>query len=268
MKGKGGSLPVGVPPGFQTELRGEGGAGGPSSASAAATATAQEVKALEAKLNATRKEKELYEKAVSHSSTLLDGMLFPGDASTDAPPPRDPFAVLTKSEGWYSNATSLPDGAPRDEHPAILRSCVLELSLDYCTRVTTRSTNAYLEELGAIPESDPFPSMEEIERRLLDDVSAKEPYCGLIEKCVLGGYEDEECRPARCPFVNDAACVYVRSCFEPSVQDEYGTALGLIEEGEKVMDKDWAAGGGAANKKGDGDATKSAGVGGWGVPAQ
>jgi len=40
-----------------------------------------------------------------------------------------------------------------------------------------------------------------------------------------------------CPFVNDAACIYVTSCFDGPVQDEYGLALGLIVEGETVMEK-------------------------------
>ena len=67
---KEGSLPVGVPPGFQPELRGLG-SGKPAAVNAA------ELNALEQKLNVTKKEKELYEKAVAHSSNLLEGMLFP-----------------------------------------------------------------------------------------------------------------------------------------------------------------------------------------------
>ncbi|KAL9190450.1 hypothetical protein ACHAXT_007661 [Thalassiosira profunda] len=260
-KGKkgGGSLPVGVPPHFQTELRGPGGVGGGG-------ASAQEVKELETKLNVTKKEKELYEKAVTHSSQLLDGMLFPNDEAAA----RDPFAILTKSEGWHQNATALPAGAPNDEHPSILRSCTLELSIDYCNRVTTRGTNAYLAELNAIPESDPFPSLEQIEARLVDDVKKTEPYCALVEGCILSNFEKEECRPDKCPFENEAACRYVGSCLDPRVQDEYGVALGLTTEGEKVLEKDFGGlgSGAAGDKKAGAEAAdkKKAGVAGWGVP--
>ena len=268
--GGGGSIPVGIPPNSAHNLgstvAGGGSAGGGSS-SAEAAATAQEVKDLKLKLNITTQEKELYEKAVTHSSNLLDGLLFPNDGEGDDPTTgtkRDPFTILTNSDGWYQNATTLPEGASNEEHPTILRSCMMELTIDYCTRITTRSTKVYLEELNAIPESDPFPSMEEIEKRLMEDVTKVEPYCGLIESCMLGNFESEGCRPEKCPFENRAACHYVDSCLDPEVQDEYGLALGLIEKGEAVKDKDF----GSSVRAAAADAKKdNAGVGGWGVPA-
>jgi len=292
MMGREGSLPVGVPPNFQTELRGTGGASGGgagSVSSAESAANAAAMKVLEMELNATKKEKELYEKAVTHSGHLMDGLLLPKKATEDdASSDRDPFAVLTRSDGWYSNATSLPDPAAtrNDEHPGILRSCVLELALDYCARITSRATNDYLDVLGRIPEADPFPSLEEIESTLMDNIKEEEPYCAAVESCALGNFEGPECRPEKCPFENDAACRYVESCFDPLIQAEYGVALGLLKEGERVMDQDWSADGGSLVTKGSGsgataaaagetaasggsaatEGSASAGVGGWGVP--
>mmetsp|Transcript_25112 Transcript_25112/g.37324 ORF Transcript_25112/g.37324 Transcript_25112/m.37324 type:complete len:525 (-) Transcript_25112:106-1680(-) len=263
--GKEGSLPVGVPPGFQSELRGTGGSGKPAAAAAIDDA---KVKALEQTLNVTKKEKELYEKAVTHSSNLLDGMLFP-DEENSPKKGRDIFSTLTSTDGWFNNATTIPSGAPNDEHPSILRSCAMELSIDYCNRLTSRETNAYVELLTAIPESDPFPPLEEIEQTLLDAVKSKEPYCSLLESCILSDYEAEECRPAQCPFENSAACTYLESCFDPSVQTEYGIALGLLSEGEKLSEKIWdEKKDDAATASTDADGgVKSAGVQGWGVPA-
>ncbi|KAL7457070.1 hypothetical protein ACHAWC_009983 [Mediolabrus comicus] len=251
---KEGSLPVGVPPGFQPELRGLG-SGKPAAANAA------ELNALEQKLNVTKKEKELYEKAVTHSSNLLEGMLFPSDGKSEKES-RDVFSTLTSTDGWFSNATTIPSDAPNDEHPTILRSCALELSIDYCNRVTTRETNAYVETLNAIPESEPFPSLDEIEKKLLDDVKSKEPYCSILESCILNDYEAEECRPEKCPFQNKAACTYLESCFDASVQTEYGIALGLLVEGEKLSEKDWSLKKEQASSSADGATVK-----GWGVPA-
>jgi hypothetical protein len=89
----------------------------------------------------------------------------------------------------------------------------------------------------------------------------------LIEGCVSTNFEDPICRPSSCPFVNAAACSYVECCLEPNVQDEYGVALGLMKEGERVMDMDWS--GGIKKKKGDGTTGgNDASVGGWGVPAK
>ncbi|KAL3777945.1 hypothetical protein ACHAW5_008348, partial [Stephanodiscus triporus] len=269
--GGGGSLPVGVPPGFQTELR--GGGGGVSD-----TVQKRKVRDLETRLNVTIREKDLYEKASLHSGYLLEGLLFPKGRTKDGEEDGkeeddrrlhhgDPFAILSSIEnGWHRNGTSLPPGSSNDEHPLILRSCVLELVVDYCSRVTTRVTNEYIRELNAIPESDPFPTLDEIEKRLLDDVKDREGYCGLIEGCVTTNFEDPSCRPLSCPFVNAAACTYVECCLEPNVQDEYGVALGLMKEGERVMDMDWSGG---IKKRGDGTyGGNDASVGGWGVPAK
>ena len=53
------------------------------------------------------------------------------------------------------------------------------------------------------------------------------------------------------------------------MQDEYGVALGLIEEGESVSDKDWSIvskkGGDSGTSPGGKDAM---GVGGWGIPVK
>ncbi len=117
--------------------------------------------------------------------------------------------------------------------------------------------------------------MDEIEGRLLDDVAKREPYCGLIEMCVLTNFEgtgtdamtaveggassssssssssksSSSCCPPKCPFANEAACAYVECCLDQNVQEEYGVALGLIEEGESVSNKDWSV---VGKKGGDG----------------
>ena len=251
---------MGVPLDFQTKLRGGG------NRAASDPAQTKKIADLESRLNATIEERGLYEKANTHSGYLLDGLLFPGGGRKKK---KDPFAILSGSGGWHKNATSPPAdaAAASDEHPLILRPCVLELVVDYCTRVTNRVTNDYIAELNAIPESDPFPTLDEIEGRLLDDVSKREPYCGLIEMCVLTNFEgtgtdgmtaveggpssssSSSCRPPKCPFATEAACAYVDCCLDPNVQDEYGVALGLIEEGERVSDQDWSV---VGKKRGDG----------------
>ena len=287
--GGGSSLPVGVPLDFQTELRGGG------NRAASDPAQTKKIADLESRLNATIEERGLYEKANTHSGYLLDGLLFPGggDGGGGRKKKKDPFAILSGSGGWHKNATSPPAdaaAAASDEHPLILRSCVLELVVDYCTRVTNRVTNDYIAELNAIPESDPFPTLDEIEGRLLDDVAKREPYCGLIEMCLLTNFEgtgtdgmtaveggpsssssSSSCRPPKCPFANEAACAYVECCLDPNVQDEYGVVLGLIEEGERVSDKDWSGVGGGGKKGGDRTSSggnDAASVGGWGIPVK
>jgi len=121
-----------------------------------------------------------------------------------------------------------------------------------------------VELLTAIPETDPFPSLDEIEKTLLDSVKSKEPYCSLLEGCILSDFEAEECRPAQCPFENKAACTYLESCFDPSVQTEYGIALGLLSEGEKLSEKIWDE---KKEETTSASAEGGAKIQGWGVPA-
>ena len=75
-----------------------------------------------------------------------------------------------------------------------------------------------------------------------------------------------ECRPEKCPFENGAVCDYVEICFDIKVQNEYGVALGLILEGDKVMDKDSNSGLGIDMDDEAGGVSDNAGVGGWGIP--
>ena len=256
-KGKGAmSLPIGVPPGFQPELR---------VGSTASSRSDEDVRDLEEKLNATTKKADLYQNAIKHSNNLLDGLLFPSKRKENATAQQDIFTLLSNTDGWFQNATTIPAGSPNNEHPAILRSCATELALDYCTRVSTRETNTYVEELGSIPDDQPFPTMEEIEKRLVDRINITEPYCAKIETCILTGYESEDCRPLSCPFKNQAACDYVQNCFGVDIQNEYAVALGLISEGESLSTVDLAAPTASKSGVNSTQAEKSS-IGGWGVP--
>ena len=137
--------------------------------------------------------------------------------------------------------------------------------------------------------------MDEIEGRLLDDMAKREPYCWLIEMCVLTNFEGtgmdgmtaveggpsssssssslllslSSCCPPKCPFANEVECMYAKCCLNQNVQEEYGVTLGLIEEGESVSNKDWRA----VGKKGGNGGTSSGGndamgIEGWGIPVK
>ena len=132
---------MGVPLDFQTKLRGGG------NRAASDPAQTKKIADLESRLNATIEERGLHEKAKTHSGYLLDRLLFPGGGDGGGrKKKKDPFAILSGSGGWHKNATSPPAdaAAASDEHPLILRLCVLELVIDYCTCVTNHVTNDYI----------------------------------------------------------------------------------------------------------------------------
>ena len=41
---------------------------------------------------------------------------------------------------------------------------------------------------------------------------AEEPYCHLLDQCLLGGFKDPQCFPKSCPFNNDYGCLYIAQC--------------------------------------------------------
>ena len=79
-------------------------------------------------------------------------------------------AVLTTGADGTAGATS----ELSDEY--ILRSCVVDLSLDYCTRVSTRVTTDYLDGLEKIPEAE-YPKLSDLDALLANRTDEVEPYC-------------------------------------------------------------------------------------------
>lgn len=192
------SLPIGVP-------------------GSSAVASTVQTSALEGKLEAAQAEGKLMERAATHASLLLDNVLFP-------PANLDAFTTLTETNGW--------DKTSPHAEVQVLRTCVTELSLDYCSRISTKVTNEYLENAmqNGADEID-MSNIEEIEADLKAKLASIEEYCALYDACYTTEFAAEECRPDTCPF-NAVGCAYLTSCFEKSVQTEYAIAMKLIEEGE------------------------------------
>lgn len=194
-------LPVGIPT---------------SGNAAVASVSSEEVEALTKELK--KKEEAVNEltKTVSFTSKLMDAMNFPLGNGTD------PFEVLTTTKGWDVPA----DG---DVVTQVVKSCVMELSMDYCTRYSVHLATEYVDANSDMKE---FPSLEEVEAILKKQINETEPYCGVFDDCLVKEFVGEECRPEKCPFQNPTACNYLTACFEESLQKEYAIALKLIEEGD------------------------------------
>jgi hypothetical protein len=197
-------LPVGIP----TDANNAAG-----SASAAVVQTA----ILESKLkDAVASEKKM-EKAATHASLLLDNILFPTKN-------KDPFTLLATSGGW--NKTK------EDPELLVLVTCVKELSLDYCARLSTRLTEDYVEDaLKKVNSTKELSSITEIEKELKRKLQDTEAYCGIFDDCYATKFVSASCRPETCPF-QPIGCSYVTSCLDDLIQAEYAKALNLIQDGD------------------------------------
>jgi hypothetical protein len=130
------------------------------------------------------------EAAAAQSALLMDALLAgPGKGGADA------FSALKEAGGW--------DGRP----DLMLRGCVVDLTLDFCSRA---ATGIYRESPEDIPEEE-----------LMQKLSDAEPFCGVFEMCFENDFENETCRPDSCPFWNEMGCRYTAACLDGAVQKEY-----------------------------------------------
>lgn len=222
------SLPVGVPTGYGAKLKG--------GSSGSAYALEKELKTAEGKLEAAEKKATDNELASKHAGYLIESFLFPNTFNTTdadgnvSQKPIDAFAKMKEIDAWdatYSDSTG-------NEEAAILKSCVIDLSLDFCTRLSTKKTTDYLESIKSLPDSE-YPSFTKMEAELTEMIEKVEPYCSKFNNCYKSNFnETDGCRPTSCPFNNEFACVYVSSCTSELIRGEYKEALEKISSSKNT----------------------------------
>mmetsp|Transcript_7257 Transcript_7257/g.11448 ORF Transcript_7257/g.11448 Transcript_7257/m.11448 type:complete len:411 (+) Transcript_7257:71-1303(+) len=156
---------------------------------------------LESTLETVTEAGELMERAATHASLLLENILFP--------PEKDAFKAMTDADAWDKKNNSDPE-------IQVLRSCVTDLCLDYCSRLSTRMTNEYLDEILS-GEIDSDYDLKAIETDLKNRLSEKEVYCGIFDDCLAEDFVSEKCRPDKCPLSQNG-CTYVTACFDNSIK--------------------------------------------------
>ena len=156
----------------------------------------------------------------------------------------DAFWFMTETNAWHSNRTTQPASshafAPSAPPPAVdkdtliqnddfvLRSCLMELSLDYCSRFSDKLALDWLDRLDntIIDQwTADLVNSTALEAEFLQLLEEQEPYCVVLESCLTLNMEPAECRPPTCPFVDPTACRYLSSCFHPDVQRHYAKTL-------------------------------------------
>jgi hypothetical protein len=229
----GGGLPVGLPS-----------LGSSGSSGAQVSALQKQVKEL------STKSKD-YAKLIVRSSSVVDALLFPvGQPSQVVLPNQtntakgntttttnnnasyafdtftDVFAVLHQRNGWNLNTSAVTSNPTT----YVILSCALDVILDVCQRVNTHVTTDVAEHY---PLEDVFRNFTKLDLMINAMVDQREPYCGILDDCLLKNFEPAKCRPPTCPFHDPAACRYLTACLTEPIQTEYALALDLIQEGEK-----------------------------------
>lgn len=226
------TLPVGIP-GTSTSSSG-------SSSSSSSGVLQAQVSLLQQELETSQKETKQVNQAASMSSLLLDGLLVPNNETNEA----EIFHQLSQNNGTGWSATETENVTLYTT-----RTCLMELTLDYCSRISTHVTMDYVNSLN-LDEVEPTSlNISEIETTLAQQINDTEPYCAILEACILDDFANQECRPASCPFQQEQACRYVNGCLNKDLLTEYAVALGVVEEGDPFPPPEAAAAAASPPKK-------------------
>mmetsp|Transcript_7098 Transcript_7098/g.10171 ORF Transcript_7098/g.10171 Transcript_7098/m.10171 type:complete len:573 (-) Transcript_7098:48-1766(-) len=206
------------------------------------------IKSLESKV-------QIYKDASTHGGYLIESFLFPqqveymsnGDQSlagdgkyselsnhTKETRIVDIFDVMTKNNTWHTDTNSFDKSSLNleEKNDILIKSCFVDLTLDYCKRLSTKVTNDYIDTLKNVTDLPSFATMESEVKNLIEK---EEPYCSGFYACVKAQFQGDDeimkkCRPSSCPFRNDNACTYVASCMSKNIQAEYHDAVFKFDE--------------------------------------
>ena len=199
-------LPLGVP---------VGGSSSSSSSSSSTTGSDANVALLEQEVEKYKKSAGEMKQSATKTATMIQTLYF-NENSTDM------FTLLDEQGSWgdYDSYTNLND---------IYRVCVIELSYDYCDRLHGPMGEMVVKELinSDLSQEELLAISQDAEKLVAEKVMEKEPYCGIIDNCIVGNFKDESCRPKTCPFNNELACRVLSSCKEEVTVKEYADALKL-----------------------------------------
>lgn len=237
--GKEKAMPVGIPylsVGNQKQSD-------PASVSVTNSALQSKVKSMESKVSKLETKNSDLQQTTEHAGSIIDSFLFPPGTDSVSDDGNkyahtDIFALMTETKAWDVKTAEFSIDANADadaQKGAVLKSCFVDMALDYCTRASTKFTNEYLTKLDEQTKGEnatEYPSFGEMEKQMKQILLDEEPYCSIVSKCYKEDFTSSECRPDTCPFVNDSGCRYVSSsCLAPSIQKEYFKAL--TEESKK-----------------------------------
>eukprot|EP00560_Eucampia_antarctica_P006675 CAMPEP_0197823496 /NCGR_PEP_ID=MMETSP1437-20131217/847_1 /TAXON_ID=49252 ORGANISM="Eucampia antarctica, Strain CCMP1452" /NCGR_SAMPLE_ID=MMETSP1437 /ASSEMBLY_ACC=CAM_ASM_001096 /LENGTH=543 /DNA_ID=CAMNT_0043422703 /DNA_START=59 /DNA_END=1690 /DNA_ORIENTATION=- len=213
------------------------------------------VTSMESKISKLEERNKELVVTTEHAGWLIDSFLLPnnngkvsddGDDNKNKYAHADLFEILTDTQAWdiplQESLSDTTDGTTTDQsgdadfqQQKIWKTCMVDMTLDYCTRASTKLTHKYLNKLDDEQKetgSDEFPSFAEMETHMTQVVKDEEPYCAIIASCYKNDFASpSECRPATCPLVNESACRYVSaSCLSPDIQQEYHKAIFDVQD--------------------------------------
>lgn len=176
----------------------------------------------ESKLLEAKKKIKDEKATATRTAEFVDATLFPllipdsPHMSDNGKNYTDIFAYLISQKAWDSKTPA----------ETVLRTCVAEVSLDYCTRCSNKFTEDWASKLPVsheITDEDITKFRKDLEVYF----NTSEPFCGVMDDCIDANFTKTDCRPTKCPFSDRTGCRYLTTCFSETIQSEYADAMNL-----------------------------------------
>lgn len=164
------------------------------------------------------------------SSTFVEVLLFPVRGKGDTFPVisdngknyTDVYAMLQQQNAWKSDKI----------FDQIIRTCVSEIALDYCSRLSTAYMEVWIDS-WPLSKQITEEAFQEFQTQLQLDLAANDPFCAVMDDCAVSNFAEPKCQPTTCPFSDRTVCRYLTACLTDQIQHEYAEAMDLLPQKEQ-----------------------------------
>ena len=145
----------------------------------------------------------------------------------------DMYAMLGEIDAWGKRSIHNADAS------IVLRTCVTELTLDYCDRIATQYMESWID-TWPVNQTITDEVFDQYQLQISQFINATEPQCYYYvvqNVCSTSNFTNMECQPNTCPFQDRTACRFLTACLTEQLQTEYAEALQLSAVPSKEQSK-------------------------------
>lgn len=175
-KKKNTQLPLGVPGKSSTATT--------KGSDSTSSTSSEDVELYRRQIEKHKNDTEAMTKVAARAATMMETVLFGDEKSNDM------FSLLAERDVWKDtkSLSTLDD---------VYRVCVMEVSLDYCQRLADPAGTKIVDDLLAsdLSSEELMKASENVEALIMEEIGKKEPYCAILDNCIMSGMQDAACRP-------------------------------------------------------------------------
>ena len=132
------------------------------------------------------------------------------------------YAMLQGMDAWGKKSNQNTN--------IVLRTCVTELTVDYCDRIATHYMETWIDTwpLNKTITDEVF---DQYQLQISSYINQTEPQCYYYvvqNVCTISNFTNSICQPNVCPFQDRTACRFLTACLTDQLYTEYAEALQIL----------------------------------------